>query len=714
MKLALYQSNRDNAPTTGDLEWPALVAALSTHTRGPCTLESCPGKECPHKFGRAWSPVDIEGTRSNANVRAITSAVFDLDSIADEAWLAALIKQGVQGFIHSSHTHRADASRLRLVLALSRPVTPREWPVLWRAMIKAWGLPADEACGDVSRIYFAPSAPIGAPVVAASLPGTHPVDVDVLLAREPQLPAPILEHAGTSLATVVPSFGPATPAVMGEVFKRLEALGPAIEGKGGDAHTYQAASMVVRDFGLSPDEALMALTVWDAGNSPPWGEIGLREKIANAGAYAQGEHGRARRALEMRSGVAGALGPLLASAGVAPPLVQAANLDGTTPGLRAVLSELASRERPPMRTYPTVWRQLNALIGGGLKTRTLLVTLGPPGAGKTAWAVSVSLHCAMQNGVPVLYVSTELESEEISARHAAHLLACAWTAIEYGISPTAAEVQRALEGLKIEAIGAEVLPRGDAWFEALVREIHTMTLEHGVPPIVIVDYMQDLARGGKEENVRGRMGEIATNLRAISQVMDCVVVAISSVSRSWYGPAKAETMRASDDASIYLAAAKESGDVDYAAATVLFLDVDTQGDEESRPARIAVAKARRGRTGFAGGRFYGAVGRWDEDPAALVTMSPEMRKQSQTDRAASEIETKILEFVRANNGAYNKTSIVAVARINRNVGFDAIDRLLALGKLRCLGDERGGKIGLPGAPAPMVSDPALAKFTPKE
>jgi predicted ATP-dependent serine protease len=56
----------------------------------------------------------------------------------------------------------------------------------------------------------------------------------------------------------------------------------------------------------------------------------------------------------------------------------------------AMLWEVAARERPPIRSYATGLPELDRLLGGGITTRQLLTLLGPPAAGKTAFAVDLA------------------------------------------------------------------------------------------------------------------------------------------------------------------------------------------------------------------------------------------------------------------------------------------------------------------------------------
>jgi len=66
------------------------------------------------------------------------------------------------------------------------------------------------------------------------------------------------------------------------VRKYLEHTPPAIEGRGGDLHTFQVACRIVRGFGLSDSEGLELLNEWNRYCQPPWSERDLLIKISSA------------------------------------------------------------------------------------------------------------------------------------------------------------------------------------------------------------------------------------------------------------------------------------------------------------------------------------------------------------------------------------------------------------------------------------------------
>lgn len=67
----------------------------------------------------------------------------------------------------------------------------------------------------------------------------------------------------------------------------LRRLGPAIEGSGGEPHTFYAAQVLVRGFALDRGTAWSLLAEWNASCVPPWPEQRLRRKLDQAI-----EHGR--------------------------------------------------------------------------------------------------------------------------------------------------------------------------------------------------------------------------------------------------------------------------------------------------------------------------------------------------------------------------------------------------------------------------------------
>lgn len=82
----------------------------------------------------------------------------------------------------------------------------------------------------------------------------------------------------------------ASPDAVARAKEWLSAQPPAVEGQGGDLHTYKAACGL-RDRGLSRGQALDLLAEWNEKCQPPWAPQDLETKIGNAYRYAENEPG---------------------------------------------------------------------------------------------------------------------------------------------------------------------------------------------------------------------------------------------------------------------------------------------------------------------------------------------------------------------------------------------------------------------------------------
>ena len=71
----------------------------------------------------------------------------------------------------------------------------------------------------------------------------------------------------------------------------LQCVDPAVAGQQGDLRTFRVCCRIVRGFDLSDDEAVRALSEWNARCEPPWSERELRQKVMNARRYGREPQG---------------------------------------------------------------------------------------------------------------------------------------------------------------------------------------------------------------------------------------------------------------------------------------------------------------------------------------------------------------------------------------------------------------------------------------
>lgn len=223
---AVFYDGYDPTPDAVSLTWAELIEVFSTTPDAACapsgaasSLPLCTGRQCPAKVGVGWSPVNLVGERrANENVRAVTAVVLDLDHIDDET--LERVRKAVAEYahiIHSTHSHNPPGDGCyRLVMPLSRPALPSEWPTVRRTMVEVLELPADPVAKDLSRFYFLPTARAGIPFYFTNADGAE-IDVDDALAAAAPL-SPTKEVPAPTLSVLPP---PTEPIDLGALRKML-------------------------------------------------------------------------------------------------------------------------------------------------------------------------------------------------------------------------------------------------------------------------------------------------------------------------------------------------------------------------------------------------------------------------------------------------------------------------------------------------------------
>lgn len=223
--------------------------------------------------------------------------------------------------------------------------------------------------------------------------GAYYVERDLPLAPLPAWVSELLQ-ASAQKAAAPADLAPDLPSNVQRAIDYLRNAAPAIEGQGGDAHTYRVAC-AVRDLGVSADTAFDVMTAWNERCEPPWEEDGLRTKIENAYSYAQNQ-----------AGAWATKDPLERFKHLIP---AAAPASGPVP-----FSSVLAREVPPVAE----------LIPGLVEKRVVTFLAGPGGVHKSRLALQWGL--CLDAGAPIfgrpverstfVYLSCEDHADEVARR----------------------------------------------------------------------------------------------------------------------------------------------------------------------------------------------------------------------------------------------------------------------------------------------------------
>ncbi len=205
-------------------------------------------------------------------------------------------------------------------------------------------------------------------------------------------------------------------------------------------------------------------------------------------------------------------------------------------------------ERKPVATG---LKGVDELLGGGLRDRRLYVLAGLAGGGKSALALRIA-HAAAAAGVPVIYLSYEMEEIEARARLVAAAMKSPFGQL---LAPDALlQVEREQVGIAwrkyaesgpgtrifLSVSGADDGGAGGprtATMEWLKNETARVSRDFGQPPLVVVDDLQAAAAFSEEfegdpSSFFFAVGLTALSLRVIARTAGSPVLALSSVRRS--------------------------------------------------------------------------------------------------------------------------------------------------------------------------------------
>ncbi len=251
-----------------------------------------------------------------------------------------------------------------------------------------------------------------------------------------------------------------------------------------------------------------------------------------------------------------------------------------------------------LRGVPTGFQDLDNLLAGMQKSN-LLILAARPGMGKTAFALNIAHHAAVQAKLRIGVFSLEMSREELVDR----LLVSQADIDAWRLKTGRLDQQDFLKlsdamGVLADAkIFIDDSP-GLSIFEMRTRARRIMT-EHHID-LLLVDYLQ-LAHGRTTDNRVQEVAEISQGLKNIARELKIPVLALSQLSRA---------VESRGERIPQLSDLRESGSIEQDADVVMFL---YRKDDDVREAvNLKIAKHRNGALGdidlyFKGDRikFYG-------------------------------------------------------------------------------------------------------------
>jgi replicative DNA helicase len=246
----------------------------------------------------------------------------------------------------------------------------------------------------------------------------------------------------------------------------------------------------------------------------------------------------------------------------------------------------------------------------GLQKSDLIILAARPGMGKTAFALNIARHAALQADVPAVVFSLEMSKEQLSMRMLSSEARLDSTRLRSGFisQDDWMKITEAAGNLSNAPIFIDDSPVLTAM--EIRAKARRLKLDKNIG-LIIIDYLQ-LMQGRRSAERRDlEISEISRAMKALAKELNIPVVALSQLNRM---------LEQRSDKRPQLSDLRESGALEQDADVVAFIYRDEiYNKDENNPnkgkAEIIISKQRNGPTGIVPLVFLNAYTRF-ENPAS--------------------------------------------------------------------------------------------------
>ena len=230
----------------------------------------------------------------------------------------------------------------------------------------------------------------------------------------------------------------------------------------------------------------------------------------------------------------------------------------------------------------------------GLQAGDLIVLAARPSMGKTAFALNIAEHVAVNEGLPVVVFSMEMGAAQLALRMVGSLGRIDQSNLRTG-KLRDDEWGRLSEAVEKLGKAAVFIDEGSALTPSELRaRARRQARQCGQLGLIVVDYLQLMSGsgGGSEENRATVIGEISRGLKSLAKELKCPVIALSQLNRS---------VETRTDKRPMMSDLRESGAIEQDADVIMFIYRDDyytkEASKEPGVAEIIIGKQRNGPTG---------------------------------------------------------------------------------------------------------------------
>lgn len=241
---------------------------------------------------------------------------------------------------------------------------------------------------------------------------------------------------------------------------------------------------------------------------------------------------------------------------------------------------------------PTGFYDLDRMTAG-FQAGDLIVLAARPSMGKTALAINIAEHVALNEGLPVAVFSMEMGAAQLAVRIVGSIGRIDQGHLRTG-KLTDEEWPRLSEAIeKLRTISLHIDESAGLTSSELRANARRLSRQCGKLGLIVVDYLQLMSGSTNDgENRATELGEISRGLKMLARELQCPVIALSQLNRS---------VEQRPDKRPMMSDLRESGAIEQDADIIMFIYRDEyytkDACKEPGVAEVIIAKQRNGPTG---------------------------------------------------------------------------------------------------------------------
>jgi replicative DNA helicase len=241
---------------------------------------------------------------------------------------------------------------------------------------------------------------------------------------------------------------------------------------------------------------------------------------------------------------------------------------------------------------PTGFYDLDRMTSG-FQAGDMIVLAARPSMGKTALAINIAEHVALNEGLPVAVFSMEMGAAQLAVRIVGSIGRIDQGHLRTG-KLTDEEWPRLTEAIeKLRTISLHIDESAGLTSSELRANARRLSRQCGKLGLIVVDYLQLMSgSSGDGENRATELGEISRGLKMLARELQCPVIALSQLNRS---------VEQRPDKRPMMSDLRESGAIEQDADIIMFIYRDEyytkDACKEPGVAEVIIAKQRNGPTG---------------------------------------------------------------------------------------------------------------------